>query len=109
MANGSTHKLLVREIFEQLGRSGPGLVPAAGTLAKTLREHIKDRGMQFNLKPADAALFGSAAVEMWLKAVHSFLISTSVMKASPVWSAVSGYYSSHYVMRAFSHLFGHFI
>lgn len=109
MANGSTHKLLVRKIFEQLGQSGPGLVPAAGTLAKTLREYIKKHGVQFNLKPADAALFGSAAVEMWLKAVHSFLISTSVMKASPVWSAVSGYYSSHYVMRAFSHLFGHFI
>ncbi len=109
MAGGATHKLLVTKVFEHLGKQGAEQVPPSGMLAKTLRKHIKDRGMQFNLSAADAALFGSAAVEMWLKAVHSFLISTSVMKASPVWSAVSGYYSSHYVMRAFSHLFGHFI
>jgi hypothetical protein len=109
VANGLTHKPLVNKIFEQLNQQGPDHLPKSGALAGMLRKHIEDRGMQFHLRAADAALFGSAAVEMWLKAVHSFLVSTSVMKASPVWSAVSGYYSSHYIMRAFSHLFGHFI
>jgi len=109
VASGSTHIPLVTKVFDQLNLQGPEHLPQSGALARTLRKHIKDRGMQFNLRATDAALFGSAAVEMWLKAVHSFLISTSVMKASPVWSAVSGYYASHYIMRAFSHLFGHFI
>lgn len=108
MASGSTHKPLVNKIFGELNKQGPEKLPQPGALAKTLRKHIKDRGVQFHLRAADAALFGSAAVEMWLKAVHSFLISASVMKTSPVWSAVSGYYSSHYTMRAFSHVFGHF-
>ncbi len=45
---------------------------------------------------------------MWLRAVHSFLISTSLTEASPIWSSVAGYYSSHYSVRAFAHLFGLF-
>ena len=109
MANGASYNKLIRSIFERLHDKGLRYFPDPGTLAKKLRESIKKSGAQFHLKAGDAALFGSAAVEMWLKAVHSFLISTSVMKSSPIWSAVSGYYSSHYVMRAYSHLFGLFL
>src|SRR5207237_7783293 len=50
----------------------------------------------------------TAAVEMWLRAVHSFLVSASLTATSPIWSSVSGYYSSHYSVRAFAHLLGFF-
>jgi hypothetical protein len=53
-------------------------------------------------------LFATAAVEAWLRAIHSFLISASITDASPLWSAISGYYASHYCMRGFAHLLGYF-
>lgn len=53
-------------------------------------------------------LFATAAVEMWHRSVHSFLVSASLTKSSPVWSSVSGYYSSHYSIRGFAHLLGYF-
>jgi hypothetical protein len=59
-------------------------------------------------KPKDLSFFATASVEMWLRALHSFLISTSLTVASPIWSSVAGYYSSHYSVRAFAHLFGRF-
>jgi hypothetical protein len=59
-------------------------------------------------RPADMTLFATAAVEMWLRAIHSFLISASLTEASPIWSSVAGYYSSHYSVRAFAHLMGLF-
>lgn len=52
--------------------------------------------------------YATAAVEMWQRSVHSFLISASLTKSSPIWSSVAGYYSSHYSMRGFAHLLGHF-
>jgi hypothetical protein len=52
--------------------------------------------------------YATASVEMWQRALHSFLISASTTHASPIWSSVSGYYSSHYIMRAFAHLYGYF-
>ncbi len=52
--------------------------------------------------------FATGAVEMWHRSVHSFLISSSLTKSSPLWSSVAGYYSSHYTMRGFAHLLGHF-
>jgi hypothetical protein len=52
--------------------------------------------------------FATAAIEMWHRSVHSFLISASLTNSSPIWSSVSGYYSSHYSVRAFAHLLGHF-
>jgi hypothetical protein len=58
--------------------------------------------------PAVAALFATAAVDMWLRAIHSFLMSASLQRASPVWASASGYYSSHYSIRAFAHLLGFF-
>lgn len=52
--------------------------------------------------------FAAASVEMWQRAVHSFLISASLTDASPIWSSVAGYYSSHYTMRALAHSLGYF-
>ena len=111
MPIGSDHETFIRAIFDQLKKQKPERPPQQGVLADTLRAKIKNptKGGAFTLEPAEAALFGSAAVEMWLRAVHSFLISNSMMKASPIWASVSGYYSSHYVMRAFSHILGHFL
>lgn len=111
MPIGSDHVTFIRTIFNQLKKQKPERPPQRGVLADTLRAKIKNpaKGGPFTLMPAEAALFGSAAVEMWLRAVHSFLISNSMMKASPIWSSVAGYYSSHYVMRAFSHILGHFL
>jgi hypothetical protein len=60
------------------------------------------------IAPKVAILFATAAVEMWLRGVHSFLVSTSSVDISPIWSSVSGYYASHYSVRAFAHLLGYF-
>lgn len=60
------------------------------------------------VEPKVARWFTTAAVDMWLRGVHSFLISVSLTNASPIWASVSGYYSSHYVVRAFAHLLGYF-
>lgn len=58
--------------------------------------------------PATAALFTTAAVEVWMRAVHSFLVSASLTEASPIWASASGYYSSHYSVRALAHLLGYY-
>jgi len=55
-----------------------------------------------------ARMFTTASVDMWLRAVHSFLVSTSLTNVSPTWASVAGYYSSHYSVRAFAHLLGFF-
>lgn len=55
-----------------------------------------------------ARMFTTASVNMWLRAVHSFLISASLTNVSPTWASVAGYYSSHYSIRAFAHLLGFF-
>ena len=54
------------------------------------------------------ALFATAGVEMWHRAIHSFLWSVALTESSPIWSSVSGYYSSHFVMRALAHSMGIF-
>jgi len=61
-----------------------------------------------NVTPATATMFTTAAVNAWLRAVHSFLISASLTTVSPVWTSVAGYYSSHYAVRALAHLLGFF-
>jgi hypothetical protein len=53
-------------------------------------------------------MFATAAVNMWMRAVHSFLISASLTNVSPIWASVTGYYSSHYSVRALAHLLGSF-
>ena len=63
------------------------------------------------IKPIDeksASYFASAAVDIWLRSIHSFLVSAYLSETSPVWSSVSGYYSSHYAVRGLAHLLGYF-
>jgi hypothetical protein len=61
-----------------------------------------------NASPEIAKMFTTAAVNMWMRAVHSFLISASLTNVSPIWASVSGYYSSHYSVRGLAHLLGFF-
>jgi hypothetical protein len=57
---------------------------------------------------AVAKMFTTAAVDIWMRAVHSFLISASLTEVSPIWASVAGYYSSHYAVRSIAHLLGFF-
>ena len=58
--------------------------------------------------PRVLTLFATASVDMWLRAIHSFLISASLTATSHIWASVAGYYSSHYSVRALAHLLGYF-
>lgn len=53
-----------------------------------------------------ASLFSTAAIEVWQRAVHALIVSCAISRASQQWSVVSGYYSSHYCVRAYAHLGG---
>jgi len=99
----------VQIMFGVLNRQpAAGSFPEPGTLAELLSKHvvISSPTPILAATPQLLTCFATAAVEMWLRAVHSFLISASLTKASPIWASVAGYYSSHYSVRAFAHLFG---
>lgn len=87
-------------------------MPTAGNLAAQLNTiAAKAEGISTSIVSVDKdvmALFATAAVEMWQRGVHSFLISSSLTVASPIWSSVSGYYASHYCIRGLAHLLGYF-
>lgn len=90
-------------------RTAATSIPQPGSLSQTLTSLV-DRAAG-NLVAVDTrtlALFASASVEMWHRSVHSFLVSAALTNASPLWASVSGYYSSHYSVRAFAHLLGYF-
>jgi hypothetical protein len=61
-----------------------------------------------NISTPVASMFATAAVEVWMRSVHSFLISVSLTEVSPIWASIAGYYSSHYSVRALAHLLGYF-
>lgn len=61
-----------------------------------------------NLSQDVAKMFTTAAVDIWMRSVHSFLVSASLTEVSPIWASVAGYYSSHYAVRAVAHLLGFF-
>ncbi len=86
-------------------------LPSQGTLASQLNDRVrktKKNAQTITIPPNVGSLFATAAVEMWQRAVHSFLISASLTKLSPQWASVSGYYASHYTVRGFAHLLGFF-
>src|SRR6516162_3242045 len=97
----------INVMFKALNnKSAANAFPAPRTLANVLKSRCKP----FNVgivaaKAPDLPIFATAAVEMWLRGIHSFLISASLTEASPIWASVAGYYSSHYSVRAFAHLF----
>ncbi|MDD5065661.1 MAG: hypothetical protein PHF84_01315 [bacterium] len=98
-------------MFEGFNRRGAHSFPAPGTLARKLSEAVRPELKAEYIVRASSEIvnwFASAAVEMWLRSLHSFLISASLTEASRIWASVSGYYSSHYSIRGFAHLFGIF-
>lgn len=85
--------------------------PASDSLSRSLNASVPRRSPSLAPKkvgPEVAQLFATAAVNMWMRAVHSFLISASLTDVSPIWASVAGYYSSHYSIRALAHLLGFF-
>src|ERR1017187_1136328 len=83
--------------------------PKPGTLSRHFNELIKNTGSTSpTLSHQDCVMLASAGVEMWHRSIHSFLWSLALTEGSPLWSAVSGYYASHFAMRAFAHSMGIF-
>lgn len=85
--------------------------PPTATLSMTLDKATPSGITNVLPHPKTAAIakmFTTAAVDMWMRAVHSFLISTSLTNVSPIWASVTGYYSSHYTVRSIAHLLGYF-
>lgn len=81
--------------------------PAIGSLSEALAPYVLGKTTNtVYLKPNESKLFATAAVDAWLRSVHSFMISASLTLASPIWASVAGYYSSHYAVRAIAHLLG---
>jgi hypothetical protein len=84
--------------------------PQLGHLADNLLSAFPNRDeLQVTIDRQKSKYFATASVEAWHRAIHSFLISCSLTTASPIWSSVSGYYASHYAMRAIAHLLGYFL
>jgi hypothetical protein len=101
----------VARMFAALNnQSAAGSLPKPGALAGLLSKYVIGKAQTTTVPahPGELTCLATASVEMWLRAVHSFLISVSLTKASPIWASVAGYYSSHYSVRAFAHLFGVF-
>ena len=83
--------------------------PPPRALADRLRKLIPRDGTTFSdVDARGASHFCTAAVDVWLRGVHSFLVSASLTEASPIWASVCGYYASHYSVRGIAHLLGYF-
>jgi hypothetical protein len=98
----------IRAMFKPLTKVRDNY-PERGILAKELTLLVS--GNSSALIPVTNKVmqfYASAAIEMWERSVHSFLISAAVSASSPIWASVAGYYSSHYAVRAFAHLLGYF-
>lgn len=101
----------IRTVFLRLNRTAASdAFSKPTTLSKTLESLIPAEGIpSVGVDPKVATFFGTASVDMWLRAVHSLLVSASLVNASPIWASVSGYYASHYAVRGIAHLLGYFL
>jgi hypothetical protein len=102
----------VAEAFAPLNEAAAAhAFPAPGALSAAL-DKASPPGLVGEVAPGKTPLitrmFTTAAVDMWMRGVHSFLISASLTNVSPIWASASGYYSSHYSVRAIAHLLGFF-
>lgn len=113
MPQAATPAQQIEIIFQHLNRRQAGNLSSRGLLSNELTKLINGSGqagsVTISISPSIAALYASAAVEMWLRSVHSFLISVSVTESSHIWASVCGYYSSHYSVRALAHILGYFL
>lgn len=109
MINSAT-KTAIAAMFHPLARVAAGQAfPPPRALSLELGRIVdRARSDKVAVAPKISSLFATAAVEIWHRAIHSFLISAALTEASPIWASVSGYYSSHYAVRAFAHLLGFF-
>lgn len=85
--------------------------PPPASLAKALNLALPQGSTGVTARSASrevAKMFTTASVNIWMRAVHSFLVSASLTNVSPIWASVAGYYSSHYSVRALAHLLGFF-
>jgi hypothetical protein len=101
----------VQATFQRLNSvSASRAFPPMGALTKRLGELMPgDNQSDVFVDDRVAQLFATASVDAWLRSVHTFLISSSLTVASPMWAIVTGYYSSHYAVRALAHLLGYFL
>src|SRR5258707_1288637 len=82
-----------------------GAFPPPRTLSEDLEKSIpKGKSADANITQRSASHFATAAVDIWLRSVHSFLVSASLTETSPMWASVVGYYASHYSVRGLAHL-----
>ena len=100
----------IKIIFDLLIRGGRAdILASPGSLASRLNVIVDEAESEEEpVTPREIRMFATAAVEMWLRGIHSFLISAASTRVSPVWASISGYYASHYTIRAFAHLLGYF-
>jgi hypothetical protein len=92
--------------FQKLDQQ-PRKFPEPGTLAKLVNDALDGGQAAGPTIPHNRChLLASASVEMWHRAIHSFLWSVAMTDKSPLWASVTGYYSSHFVMRALAHSLG---
>ena len=110
MGNSEDFAKRVEVAFQLLARKRANSFPRPSELSDQLVKVYKESGNQdvVLLKPDTAAMFTTASIEIWMRAVHSFLISAALTHTSPIWASVAGYYSSHYSVRAYAHLLGRF-
>jgi hypothetical protein len=101
----------VRVAFHRLNNVPADSAFSRPTIVRTELEALIPSGnaTTVNVGPKVAALFATASVDMWLRGVHSFLVSASLTNASPIWASATGYYASHYAVRGLAHLLGYFL
>ncbi len=94
--------------FEKLNKNTARMdFPEPGTLSNEFSDLLDSPGgITAVLAHNKCQMLASASVEMWHRAIHSFLWSAALTDASPLWASVSGYYASHFVMRAFAYAMG---
>lgn len=100
----------LKSIFAPLSRTRSGSLPRIGYLSEELGGAVGDSRAATMEVPVSGEIvkaFATASVEIWLRAVHSFLVSCALTKASPIWASVTGYYASHYAIRALAHTLGY--
>lgn len=105
----NTADQVVELLFGKLDKPSANLgFPKPGSLSKHFNVLLSGGADPLILSHQHSPMLATAGVEMWHRAIHSFLWSVALSKSSPLWSSVSGYYASHFVMRAFAHSMGIF-
>ena len=83
-------------------------LPGPRSLTMLLEKIAPDETGDEYVDTATASHLPAAAIDIWLRSVHSFLISVSLTECSPIWASICGYYASHYSVRPVAHVLGFF-